>query len=456
MSIRLLQTIALKNDLKMITGDIGNAFVQALTQEKIWSKAGPEFGNKEGCKIIFKKALYGLATSARQWNLKLGDSLKSFGFKPSRADPDLWIRLEDDGESYEYIATHVDDVICVGKDPLRHITKLKEQFPIRNISLTPEYYLGNTMEVQKNGTIKVSLKKYVKEIISKHERKYGSLRKENVTHTPSDHPEIDDSNFLNSDGITRFQSVMGVCQWISIAGRYDITYAVASLSRFSSNPRENHLKRAYKILGYLKKYPSKGYSVDARDPIINYEYQNIIPDFGNQYLDFKEEIDPKCPPPKMPELATTVFADSDHGHDQLTGKSITGLISFVGRTPITWSSKRQASVQTSTFGAEFVALKKAVEEAVTLRYYLRSMGVYVTKPTVIYGDNLSSIKNTIEPGSALKKKYLALSYHFCREHFSAGIVNIRKIDTKFNYADPFTKALVSPEHHTHFNAMMSN
>merc|ERR1712127_158514 len=100
----------------------------------------------------------------------------------------------------------------------------------------------------------------------------------------------------------------------------------------------------------------------------------------------------------MKDLPTNIFIDSNHGHDRVTGRSITGMISFVGRTPITHSSKRQSSVQTTTFGAEFVALKKAVEEAITLRYYLRSMGVSVTKPVIIYRDNLSAITNTINPG----------------------------------------------------------
>ena len=156
----------------------------------------------------------------------------------------------------------------------------------------------------------------------------------------------------------------------------------------------------------------------------------------------------------MKELATNIFVDSNHGHDRTTGRSITGIISFVGRTPIYWGAKRQSSVQTATFGAEFVALKKAVEEAITTRYHLRSMGVSVTKPTIIYGDNLSAIVNTTLPGSSLKKKYLALSYHFCREHFSAGIVDIRKIDTKYNFADVMTKALVSSEFNGLINEIM--
>ena len=158
----------------------------------------------------------------------------------------------------------------------------------------------------------------------------------------------------------------------------------------------------------------------------------------------------------MKELPLNLFVDSNHGHDKMTGRSITGIISFVGRTPVYWCAKRQSSVQTATFGAEFIALKKAVEEAVTLRYYLRSMGVAITKPTRIYGDNLSSITNATMPGSALKLKYLALSYHFCREHFCAGIVDIRKIHTKDNYADAMTKALVSTEYHGFMNEIMEN
>jgi hypothetical protein len=455
-TIRLLETIAMNEGLEFMTGDIGNAFVHAFTKEKVYSKAGKEFGNREGCVVVIKKALYGLATSARQWNLALGDVIRKMGFKPSRADPDLWIKESNDGKIYEYIATYVDDIIIVAKEPEVYLKKIQDVFPIRDIEKSPSYYLGNNLEIRENETIKVSSQKYITEVIRKYESKHGPLRKENVPASPNDHPEEDDTPFLNEEGTTQFQSIIGICQWISIAGRFDITFAVSSLSRFSAQPREGHLKRSIKILGYLKKYPKRGYIVDPRPPVVNVKYEKIEPDFGNQYTDFKEDEDDRLPTPKMSELPITIFVDSNHGHDKKTGKSITGLIVFVGRTPIYWASKRQGAVQTSTFGAEFVALKRAVEEAVTTRYWLKSMGVSVTKPTVIYGDNLSAITNTIEPSSPLKKKYLALAYHFCREHFSAGIVDIRKIDGKDNYADPFTKALVSTEFHGHMKEIMVN
>jgi len=116
-TIRMLETIALNEGLSFITGDIGNAFVQADTKEKIYTIAGAEFGDKKDCVVILKKALYGLATSARQWNIKLGDTIRGLGFEPTRADPDLWIKLSKDGTKYEYIATYVDDIIVVAIDP---------------------------------------------------------------------------------------------------------------------------------------------------------------------------------------------------------------------------------------------------------------------------------------------------------------------------------------------------
>ena len=168
------------------------------------------------------------------------------------------------------------------------------------------------------------------------------------------------------------------------------------------------MERTNTIFGYLKKYTKRRYIIDPIDPIQNVTYELIVPDFGNQYSDFVEATDYRLPEAKMKEISLNIFVGSNHGHDRMTGRSISGIISFVGRTPVYWRKKRQSSVQKPTFRAEFISLKKAVEEAVTLRYYMKSMGVAVTKPTVIYGDYLRSITNATVPGSALKKKYLAL------------------------------------------------
>eukprot|EP00957_Ditylum_brightwellii_P098927 7536240-Ditylum_brightwellii.AAC.1 len=97
----------------------------------------------------------------------------------------------------------------------------------------------------------------------------------------------------------------------------------------------------------------------------------------------------------------------------------------------------------STFGAEFTALKAGVEEAVMLRYHLRSMGIEVSSPTPIFVDNMSMVINATNPGSTLNKKTVALSYHFVREHVANGVVEVREIASEDNFANPFTKAMTS-------------
>ena len=84
------------------------------------------------------------------------------------------------------------------------------------------------------------------------------------------------------------------------------------------------------------------------------------------------------------------------------------------------------------------------------------MGVKVSKATPIFVDNNSVVINSSDPGSTLNKKGIALAYHFVREHAANNVVEIRKIDTKDNYADPFTKSLNSSAHNDFFYEIMRN
>ena len=101
-------------------------------------------------------------------------------------------------------------------------------------------------------------------------------------------------------------------------------------------------------------------------------------------------------------------------------------------------------------------MKSAVEVAVDLRYRLRSLGVKVSESTKIYVDNMSVALSTTNPGSKLNKKTVALACHFVREHQANNVISIRKIHTKSNYADPFTKCLGNEEHHGFFNEFLIN
>ena len=216
---------------------------------------------------------------------------------------------------------------------------------------------------------------------------------------------------------------------------------------------------AKRILGYLKKFPKKGMAMDPSSLVTDDSTDKPperFEEFGHQHHDFKEELDPKFPEPTTRELDITIFCDTDHAHNLATGRSVTGIIAFVGSTPIYWKSTRQTCVQTSTFGAEFTALKKAVETAITIRYHLRSMGLKVTKPTTIYVDNKSVFLNAANPASTLNKKAIALAYHFVRKHQFGKVVNIRHIRSEDNYADVLTKGLNSTQHRNLLHEFMTN
>ena len=135
----------------------------------------------------------------------------------------------------------------------------------------------------------------------------------------------------------------------------------------------------------------------------------------------------------------TVHKDADHAHDILTRRSVTGALLFLNNTPVRWVSKRQKTVETSTYGSELVAAKHATELILEYRYLLRAMGVAPDGPAMLLGDNNSVVLNSTMPNSVLKKKHNACSYHRVREAIAAGIMKFCHIPTEKNCADLMTK-----------------
>jgi hypothetical protein len=76
------------------------------------------------------KALYGLKTSAQQFHAHLGDSLHSLGFKPTRYDHNVWYRDRGDGTGYDYLCTHVDDLLVFAKDLQQYTDALAKKYTL--------------------------------------------------------------------------------------------------------------------------------------------------------------------------------------------------------------------------------------------------------------------------------------------------------------------------------------
>ena len=147
------------------------------------------------------------------------------------------------------------------------------------------------------------------------------------------------------------------------------------------------------------------------------------------------------PTPLGRSVEIHAFVDASHASDTATRRSQTGILIFVNRAPIIFYSKRQNSVETSTFGSEFTAMKQAVELVKGLRYKIRMFGMPIDGPASLYCDNEAVYQNVSVPESVLNKKMHGISYHFCREAVAAGIVRVAKEDTLTNLADLFTKVM---------------
>ena len=170
--LRLVIFLAELNNLVTYATDIGNAYLETYTKEKLCIVAGPEFGALEGHMLMICKALYGLRTSGLRWHERLADCIRSMGFTSSKAEPDIWIRLNKD--VYEYIAVYVDDLAIVAKDPKsicdtlinKHKFKLKGTGPI-------SYHLGMGFVRDDDGTLCISPIKYINKICKSSTRIFG-------------------------------------------------------------------------------------------------------------------------------------------------------------------------------------------------------------------------------------------------------------------------------------------
>ena len=116
-NLRLSMLIAELKDLQLWGADVGHSYLQALTKEKLYIVPGPEFEELQGHVLVVYKALFGTRSGGACWHDKLFDILQQMNFKPSKADPDIWMRSSKDGTHYEYIAVYVDDIDICMKDP---------------------------------------------------------------------------------------------------------------------------------------------------------------------------------------------------------------------------------------------------------------------------------------------------------------------------------------------------
>mgnify|MGYP000107799768 CR=1 FL=1 len=349
--------------------------------------------------------------------------------------------MRDKGDHYEYIAVYVDDLLIASRVPEVIIKTLMEEHKFKLKGTGPiSFHLGCDFGRDEDGTLYYAPKKYIEKILENYRRLFGSYPKPYQSPLENnDHPELDTSELLNEDDQKIYQSLIGALQWVIQIGRFDITTAVMTLSRFRAMPRQGHLDRVKRIHGYLSKMRHGIIKVRTAAP----DYSSIPVKMYDRehtcYRDAHEEIPFDAPEPKGNSVTTTSFFDANLYHDLVSGKAVSGILHMFNQTPIDWYSKLQTTAESATFGSEYISGRTCVEQIIDLRLTLRYLGVPINGPSMMFGDNESVINSAAIPHSKMHKRHVALSYHRVRWAVAASIVKIYFIAGKKNPADILSK-----------------
>ena len=343
---------------------------------------------------------------------------------------------------YEYIGTYVDDLAMAMKNPQEFIDILKDKYKFKLKGSGPiEYHLGSNFFRDEEGILHMSATKYIDRMVESYQNMFGEKPKRNIRSPleKGDHPELDTSELLDQNGIQQFQSLIGSLQWALSIGRVDIATAVMTLSSYRVAPRRGHLDRAKRIVGYLSKMQSatiafKVWEPDYSDlPIPIHDWERTV------YGEAKEPLPHKFPKPMGNYVTTTSYVDANLMHDLLSGRSAMGILHFANQTLMDWTSKKLTTVETATYGTEFVAARVCTDQIIELRNWFRYLGVPVRDISYMFGDNESVVKSSTFPDAKLNKRHNILSFHRVREMIAAKVLAFTHICGKTNPADMLSK-----------------
>jgi hypothetical protein len=454
-TVLIALSMAALNDLNVKVGDVLNTYITALITEKVWRVLGPEFSIDAGKSAIIVRALYGLKSAGAAFRVHLASFMRQMGYTSCKADPDLWYKYEtrpaDNFRYYAYILYYVDDILSIHHNPMSVLNLINGYMSLKPSSVgDPDIYLGAKLKMTRlDNRIwawGLSPSKYVAQAV-KNCAKHLTEKLNNHFHLPQRadnpfpydyYPELDLSEPLDPECSSFYQHPIGVMRWMVELGRIDIVTEVSLLSSHLAYPCKGHLETALHIVSYLSQKHNTRLIFDPTYPKINMG-QSPQNNWTKFYGNVEEAIPVDMPEPLGKDINIRMMCDSDHAEDKRTRHSRTGFLIFCNMALIDWVSKKQATIETSVFGAEFVAMKHGIKKLQGLRYKLCMMGIPLTGPSYIFADNKFQVTNSTIPESTLKKKCNSICYHAVQESVATGESLITHINSDNNLSDLMTK-----------------
>ncbi|KAJ9551954.1 LOW QUALITY PROTEIN: hypothetical protein OSB04_015999 [Centaurea solstitialis] len=410
-AIRLFLAFAAHMNFKVYQMDIKNAFLNGKLNEEVYVAQPPGFVDPKFPDHVYKlnKALYGLKQAPRAWYDTLSTFLLSKGFVRGKIDSTLFLKKYP--KHILLVQIYVDDIIFGSTNP-----KLCEKFELLmkseyKMSMMGEltFFLGLQIKQSEKG-IFINQGKYVHEMLKKFDLTSCTLMK-----TPMAPPvTLDKDSKGKSVDVTLYRGMIGSLLYLT-ASRPDIMYSTCLCARYQAEPKESHMTAVKRIFRYLKGTPNLGlwYSKDSGFDL-------------------------------------TAYSDSDFAGCKIDRKSTTGGCHLLGGKLVSWTSKKQNSVSTSTAEAEYVAAGICCAQVLWLRNQLQDYDIQLSK-IPIYCDNTSAIAIANNPVLHSKTKHIEVRYHFIRDHVMNGDIELHFVPTEYQLADLFTKPLDV----TRFNMLIS-
>jgi hypothetical protein len=381
--------------------DVKSAFLNGKLKEEVYVKQPPGFESEKYPNNVYflDKALYGLKQAPRAWYERLSTFLLSQNFHRGTTDITLFYKKTHD--EILLVQIYVDDIIFGSTD----ISMCKEfELLMQNefeMSMMGEltFFLGLQVKQSSEG-IFINQAKYIQDLLKKYKLTEVSPMRTPMATGLKLHKDLSGV----SVECKLYRGMIGSLLYLT-ASRPDIMFATCICARYQSDPKESHMSAVKRILRYLKKSPSLGlwYPLNSGFDLLAY-------------------------------------TDSDYGGCQVDRKSTSGSCQFLGGKLVSWSSKKQNCVSTSTAEAEYVAAASCCSQALWMQTQLRDYG-YTFNKIPILCDNKSAIAISANPVQHSKTKHIDIRYHFLKHHVEEGNVEMYFVSTEFQLADLFTKAL---------------
>jgi hypothetical protein len=400
-SIRILLAYAAHHSFRLFQMDVKSAFLNGPIKEEVYVEQPPGFEDDRYPDHVYKlsKVLYELKQAPRVWYECLRDFIITNAFKVGKADPTLFTKTCD-GDLF-VCQIYVNDIIfgSTNQKSCEEFSRVMMQSFKMSMMGELTYFLGFQVKQLNDGTF-ISQMKYTQDLL----KRFGIKDAKPVKTLMGTDGHLDLNKGGKSVDQKAYRSMIGSLLYLC-ASRPDIMLSVCMCARFQSDPKECHLVAVKRILRYLVSTPC----------------------FGIYY-------------PKGSTFDLIRYSDSNYAGCKVDRKSTSGTCQFLGRSLVSWSSKKQTSVGLSTAEADYVAARQCCVQLIWMRQTLRDFGYNLSKVPLLC-DNESAIRlvdNLVEHSHT---KHIDIRHHFLRDHQQKGDIDVYHISTENQLADIFTKPL---------------